>query len=437
MAGAGVCGVVLTAGMVGVDRAPILEFATFAALAAASFLLLKVRGLNDRAERAVEDAKELAEREARYRLLADSATDIIMLKRPNGERSYVSPAFRSMLGYEPDEFLAIPSATFVHPDDYERLRLLNQGISPANPQFTSVHRLRHKNGCYLWVQAAFRLTETSLGEPIILGAIRDVSERHRQSEELKAAKAAADEANAAKTDFLATMSHEIRTPLNGILGYTELLLDDASLTPKQRRSLERLESAGAALLTVVNDVLDFSKIEAGEIEFDYRAFDPGELVDGAASIVRILAEKKGLSLNVRWGDGPAMVRGDPNRVRQILLNLLNNAVKFTRKGEVTLSATMETGSGQDCTLHVSVADTGIGISRDKLSLLFRRFSQVDGSIAREFGGTGLGLAISKRLLDLMGGLDDGGEIDRLVSDALAARDRALERIGALAPTFGS
>jgi PAS domain S-box-containing protein len=237
MAGAGVCGVVLTAGMVGVDRAPIV----------------------DRAERAVEDAKELAEREARYRLLADSATDIIMLKRPNGERSYVSPACRSMLGYEPDEFLAIPSAMFVHPDDYERLRLLNQGISPANPQFTSVHRLRHKNGCYLWVEAAFRLTETSLGEPIILGAIRDVSERHRQSEELKAAKAAADEANAAKTDFLATMSHEIRTPLNGILGYTELLLDDASLTPKQRRSLERLESAGAALLTSSTTYWTFPK----------------------------------------------------------------------------------------------------------------------------------------------------------------------------------
>jgi PAS domain S-box-containing protein len=164
-----------------------------------------------------------------------------------------------MLGYEPDEFLAIPSATFVHPDDYERLRLLNQGISPANPQFTSVHRLRHKNGCYLWVEAAFRLTETSLGEPIILGAIRDVSERHRQSEELKAAKAAADEANAAKTDFLATMSHEIRTPLNGILGYTELLLDDASLTPKQRRSLERLESAGAALLTSSTTYWTFPK----------------------------------------------------------------------------------------------------------------------------------------------------------------------------------
>src|SRR5829696_2344541 len=163
-----------------------------------------------------------------------------------------APSLRARPGRSP---VALPRATFVHPDDYERLRLLNQGISPANPQFTSVHRLRHKNGCYLWVEAAFRLTETSLGEPIILGPIRDVSERHRQSEALKAAKAAADEANAAKTDFLATMRHEIRTPLNGILGYTELLLDDASLTPKQTRSLERLESAGAALLTVVNDVL--------------------------------------------------------------------------------------------------------------------------------------------------------------------------------------
>jgi PAS domain S-box-containing protein len=359
--------------------------------------------LSKRAARLECIAKELAERESRYRMLADSSTDIIMLKRPSGERSYVSPACRVVLGYEPDEFLAIPSATFVHPEDYPRVARLNKTISPEHSQFTSVHRLRHKAGHYVWVEAAFRLTETSVGEPVVLGAIRDVTERHRQDEELKAAKAAADQANAAKTEFLATMSHEIRTPLNGILGYAELSLDDESLSTQQRRSLKRIQTAGIALLTIVNDILDFSKIEAGEIEFNYRTFTVAELVDSAVSMVRTVADKKKLPISVTmYPARPVFLRSDPDRLRQILLNLLNNAVKFTRIGGIKVTAQIE-GAEDHCTLRVEVADSGIGIPASKLSLLFRRFSQVDGSIGREFGGTGLGLAISKQLLELLGG----------------------------------
>jgi signal transduction histidine kinase len=226
----------------------------------------------------------------------------------------------------------------------------------------------------------------------------------RAKEEAERARAQAEEANEAKTEFLASMSHEVRTPLNGILGYTDLLLDDSALTEHQRRHLDRIQSAGAALLTVVNDVLDFSKIEAGQIDLDARAFAPAALIDNAASIVKGLAEKKRLTMTVELpGNLPERLIGDQDRIRQVLLNLLNNAVKFTAVGGVTLRVECTRRADETCILRFSVTDTGIGIAPEMLNRLFQRFSQVDGSISREFGGTGLGLAISKRLVQLMGG----------------------------------
>ena len=237
-----------------------------------------------------------------------------------------------------------------------------------------------------------------------------VVRRYRSEEALTEASGRAEAASRAKTEFLASMSHEIRTPLNGILGYTDLLLD-AELRPEQRRLAERIYFAGSALLTIVNDILDFSKIEAGQIILHREPFLLKGLVDNTVSIVADLAERKGLAMEAELDPNlpPALV-GDEGRLRQILLNLLNNAVKFTSEGRVSLSVRRARSGDVPCDmsdqcefLRFAVSDTGIGIPEDQRKNLFHRFYQVNQSSTREFGGTGLGLAISKRLVQLMGG----------------------------------
>ena len=352
----------------------------------------------------------LAESEARYRLLAEHASDLIVLGHADGRRSYISPAARSMLGYEPEEAMRIGMRDVIHPDDLARVFATTTGLSRAAPQGSVVFRMRRKDGRYLFAEAAFTRVEHA-GEITIVTAIRDVSERERQAAELTRAKEAAEEAqaraelaNEAKTDFLASMSHEIRTPLNGILGYADLLIASPGLDEVQRRSVERIQNAGEALLTVVDDVLDFSKIEAGQVALDPTPFSPKALAGDAVSIVSTVADRKGLPVRVELDPGlPAALLGDEARLRQILLNLLNNAVKFTREGSVTVRLVHGGTTPAGEVITVQVEDTGIGIPAEKQQRLFKRFSQVDGSIRREFGGTGLGLAISRQLVELMGG----------------------------------
>jgi signal transduction histidine kinase/CheY-like chemotaxis protein/HPt (histidine-containing phosphotransfer) domain-containing protein len=232
----------------------------------------------------------------------------------------------------------------------------------------------------------------------------DITKRKEAECAAERARIEAERVSEAKTEFLASMSHEIRTPLNSILGFTGLLLERSDLDSEVKRQVQLIQGSGSALLTVVNDVLDFSKIEAGQVDLDPRSFETRALIDDTLSIVRGLAGAKRLDIRAEIDpDLPPWLMGDEDRIRQILLNFLNNAVKFTREGHVTLAVQRLAATGDGDRVRFAVSDTGIGIPKAKQHLLFQRFSQIDGSIRREFGGTGLGLAISQRLVELMGG----------------------------------
>jgi PAS domain S-box-containing protein len=352
--------------------------------------------------------RRLAESEARYRLLADNSTDIMVRMSIDGRVEYISPACLPVTGYEPAELVGASIRDYVHSEDLPRVQSHLRDLIGAGPGARKLpidYRARHKDGRWLSLEMCPTIVFDGQGRAVGWTDVnRNVTDRKALQSELLIAKHKAEEASRAKGEFLAAMTHEIRTPLSSIIGFTDLVLRSDQIGTDQRRRMHLIQNAGSALLTVVNDILDLSKIEAGQIELREAAFALGSLVESSIEIVRQQADAKRLSFYIDldptlW----AWPMGDEDRLRQVLLNLLNNAVKFTSEGSITVRLHNEGTSEAGDRIRWEVEDTGIGIPDDKLPRLFQRFSQADGSISREFGGTGLGLSIAKDLVQLMQG----------------------------------
>ncbi len=294
----------------------------------------------------------------------------------------------------------IPEA-FREPHEAGLRRYQATGISKIINNRIEIKALR-RDGEEIPVELAVTAIRNG-NETTFCAFVRDITDRLQAAENLKRAKEAAEQASSAKSEFLANMSHEIRTPMNGILGMTELLLD-TELNAEQQESLDLVKSSAESLLRVINDILDYSKIEAGKLDLDPVDFQLREALEDTLKTLALRAHRKGLELTCEIGDDvPIRVVGDPGRLRQVLVNLVGNAIKFTAKGEVVVRAQLQNQSPDGYLLHFEVADTGIGIAPEKQQLIFDPFAQADGSTTRRFGGTGLGLTISSQLVSLMGG----------------------------------
>ncbi len=350
-----------------------------------------------RYERAAQD---LRESEQSYRLLADNVTDVIALASAENERLYVSPSIERILRFSPGELLRTPNYTYMHPDDTERVQAFIASVTIETGPQTVDYRVFARDGSTIWAETTFSRLNDGSGR--LLSVSRDISHRKALEAELMDAVARAEAAAAAKTDFLANMTHELRTPLTAILGFSGVLGQSRTLSEQDARHVGLIHDASQTLLGVIGDVLDFSKLEAGGFELDPEPFDPAATMRSAAAIVADQAAAKGLTLTTRIDEAVPALVGDAPRLRQVLLNFLSNAVKFTRAGGVELVLTHQAGEGA-CRLRAEVRDSGIGIQPDQLDAVFLRFTQADASVSRRFGGTGLGLAISKQIIEAMGG----------------------------------
>jgi PAS domain S-box-containing protein len=319
----------------------------------------------------------------------------------------VNPAWQRVLGYTPDEVVGHPFVDFIHPEDRAASTREAMKLATGSDLVHFENRYLHKDGSVRWIL----WTATPFLElQDIYAAGRDITQRKADEDrlaelikELETARRRAEAAVETKGAFLANMSHEIRTPLNGILGMTALALQ-TRLTHDQRDYLSTVKSSAESLLDIINDILDFSKIEARRLDLEHSEFDARDAVGNAAKLLAVRAAEKGLELACHIATAvPEMVIGDEGRLRQILLNVMGNAIKFTDSGEVVLRVTVEHLGPRSATLHFAVADTGIGIPADKQEHIFHAFTQADSSTTRRFGGTGLGLAIARRLVELMGG----------------------------------
>lgn len=354
-----------------------------------------------------EAEQALAASEARWGFALESSAQGVWDTDFEHGQIFYSAAWKALLGYASDELETTPMLwlDLMHPDDREAAFEANlQHLEGCTDAFDQEFRMRHKDGHWVWIHDRGKvIRRDEHGQPLrMIGIHIDISAKKKSEQDLLVAKERAEAGMRAKAEFVANMSHELRTPLTGILGVHDLLGSDLSLGENQRRLVGIASEAGRSLLAIVNDVLDFSKIDAGQMQIEQVAFD----LDAVIASCRDLARQglHGKPVRIVAASDPAILghfRGDPTRIRQVLLNLLTNAVKFTPRGDVTIRSVF---SDQNGTLRIDVTDSGIGIATDQIGLLFERFTQADTTMTRRYGGTGLGLAICKRLVELMGGL---------------------------------
>ncbi len=391
--------------------------------AGCQFTVALARDISDR--KRAEEA--LRESEERFRGTFENAPVGIVHNDPAGRFLRVNGTYCAIVGYSREELLQKTLQDIIHPEDVPTFVELYassfaQGESPA---FGLERRYLRKDGSTVWVEVFTSFQRDAAGRPAYaIAAVQDISERKRLVEELRQAKEMAEASNRAKNDFLANVSHEIRTPMNAILGMTELALD-APLAEDQRQHLKTVKSAADSLLGILNDLLDFSKIEAGKLELDQADFGLRSTLGDTLRTLAIRAHTKGLELVSHvQSDVPDALIGDASRLRQVLLNLIGNAIKFTEAGEVVLrvEATSDAPHEEEAIVRFAVTDTGIGIPHEKQATIFRAFEQEDSSTTRRYGGTGLGLTIAARLANLMGGtITLESEPDRGSTFAFTAR----------------
>ncbi len=362
-------------------------------------------------KRVWERTQEISVQKLRFQQLFENAPVGIVMLDAQGRVIAVNRVFEAMFQFTSEELFRRPIIDAIVPESH---RAESEDISREVRQvrFARWETVRRRRDGSLIPVELYGVPIASEGRMEgMYGMYVDISQRRHTQDELKKAKESAESANYAKSVFLATMSHEIRTPMNGILGLTELLLD-TPLTPEQRSDLSMVKTSADSLLTVINDVLDFSKIEAGKLEFEWTSFDLRQTLGEAIRPLAFQSGKKKLELVYEVGSRvPQIVIGDPVRLTQVLANLVGNAIKFTERGEIVVRVNQQASDTQGAEiadqntvcLHISVADTGIGIPPDKQKAIFESFTQAEDSTTRKYGGTGLGLAICSRLLEGMGG----------------------------------
>ncbi|HEX7401678.1 MAG TPA: PAS domain S-box protein, partial [candidate division Zixibacteria bacterium] len=347
--------------------------------------------------------KELKESEVKFKNLFDSARDGINIVNTENHQIYMSnKAFCQMLGYDENETVGL-SIKDLHPEK-DLPYVLEQFDKYAREGLKLAENMpvKRKDGSVFYAD----ITNTPItvaSRTYLMGSFRDVTERKRSEENLKKAKEEAEEANRLKSEFLANMSHEIRTPMNAIIGMTSITLD-TDLTSEQREYMNIVRESSYSLLGLLDDILDLSKIEAGRVELETIDFDLRATVESVTDTLAPRASDKGLELACSIHPSvPPLLRGDPARLRQIIMNLAGNAIKFTERGEVVIRVELEKETETKAVMVFSITDTGVGIPLDKQKKIFESFTQADGSTTRKYGGTGLGLSISKRLAEMMGG----------------------------------